>query len=115
MIWYDMEAEGIGLGPHGVLVESFLDGHEHLIAEVHALVAAGVKAQGVRRSTLHAEVRFHHDRPFLLEIAEGAVGLTCQLRERGYEPISADMSELIKAGGAVKCCTLELKAEVARS
>ena len=48
-------------------------------------------------------------------LPEGAVGLTCQLRERGYEPISADMSELLKAGGGVKCCTLELKAEVARS
>jgi N-dimethylarginine dimethylaminohydrolase len=33
------------------------------------------------------------------------------LRERGYSPIGLDMSELHKAGGAVKCCTLELVAE----
>jgi N-dimethylarginine dimethylaminohydrolase len=45
-------------------------------------------------------------------LPEGAVGLTCQLRERGFEPISADVSELLKAGGGVKCCTLELQAEI---
>ena len=31
MSWYAMEADGLDLGPHGLLVESFLDGHEHLI------------------------------------------------------------------------------------
>jgi biotin carboxylase len=31
MSWFLMEAEGLELGPHGLLVESFLDGHEHLI------------------------------------------------------------------------------------
>src|SRR5206468_11927045 len=91
MIWYRMEADGIDLGPHGLLVESFLDGHEHLIealawddevylgsivdritaegdtfdddmhhaptsltaeqiAAVHAVVTAGVRAQGLVRS-----------------------------------------------------------------
>jgi biotin carboxylase len=133
MIWFNMEAEGIDLGPHGLLVESFLDGHEHLIealawddevylgsivdrltvegdtfdddvhhaptalrpeqvAEVHALVTAGVRAQGVRRSTLHAEVRFHHGKPFLLEIAvrPGGGGLDYMARlSAGYDPIKA--------------------------
>jgi N-dimethylarginine dimethylaminohydrolase len=32
-----------------------------------------------------------------------------QLRAHGYEPIGVDLSELLKAGGAVKCCTLELR------
>jgi N-dimethylarginine dimethylaminohydrolase len=41
-------------------------------------------------------------------LPEGAANLTGQLRERGFEPVSADMSELIKAGGSAKCCTLEL-------
>jgi N-dimethylarginine dimethylaminohydrolase len=39
----------------------------------------------------------------------GATGLEDQLRARGYEPIPVDVSELLKAGGGVKCCTLELR------
>lgn len=31
------------------------------------------------------------------------------LRDRGFEPVSVDVSELLKAGGGVKCCTLELR------
>ncbi len=33
-----------------------------------------------------------------------------QLRARGYEPVGVDLSELLKAGGSVKCCTLEIRA-----
>jgi biotin carboxylase len=135
MSWYAMEADGLDLGPHGLLVESFLDGHEHLIealvwdgevylgsivdrvtvegdtfdddvhhaptvltpdqiADVHALVTAGVQAQGLVRSTLHAEVRFHRGRPFLLEIAvrPGGGGLDYMARlSAGYDPIKAVM------------------------
>ncbi|WP_030722405.1 dimethylargininase [Streptomyces griseus] len=40
-----------------------------------------------------------------------AVGLAAQLRERGYRPIGVDLAETLKAGGSVKCCTLELRAE----
>ncbi len=32
-----------------------------------------------------------------------------QLRERGFNPIGVDTSELIKAGGSAKCATLELR------
>jgi biotin carboxylase len=135
MSWYAMEADGLDLGPHGLLVESFLDGHEHLIealawddevylgsivdrvtiegdtfdddvhhaptdlsperiAEVHALVTAGVRAQGLVRSTLHAEVRYHQGRPFLVEIAvrPGGGGLDYMARlSAGYDPIKAVM------------------------
>ena len=38
----------------------------------------------------------------------GATGLAAQLREHGFEPIAADVSELLRGGGGVKCCTLEL-------
>lgn len=31
-----------------------------------------------------------------------------QLRARGYHPVGLDLSELLKAGGGVKCCTLEM-------
>lgn len=40
---------------------------------------------------------------------EAATGLAAQLAERGFEPIGVDMTELLKAGGSVKCCTLELR------
>lgn len=38
-----------------------------------------------------------------------AIRLAGQLRERGYQPIGVDLSELLKAGGGVKCCTLEIR------
>jgi N-dimethylarginine dimethylaminohydrolase len=42
-------------------------------------------------------------------LPQAATGLIGQLRERGFEPIGVDLSELLKAGGSVKCCTLELR------
>ena len=42
-------------------------------------------------------------------IASRAVGFERSLRERGYEPIGVDLSELLLGGGGVKCCTLELR------
>jgi biotin carboxylase len=135
MSWYAMEAEGIDLGPHGLLVEGFLDGRELLIdaliwdgevflgsivdrvsvegdtfdddvhaapasldpealAAVHRVVEAGARAQGLRRSALHAEVRFHAGAPFLLEIAvrPGGGGLDHMARvSSGYCPIRTVM------------------------
>jgi N-dimethylarginine dimethylaminohydrolase len=38
-----------------------------------------------------------------------ACKLAAQLRERGFEPIGVDLSELLKGGGGPKCCTLELR------
>ena len=37
-----------------------------------------------------------------------ATELAAQLRSAGFHPIGVDVSELLKAGGGVKCCTLEL-------
>jgi N-dimethylarginine dimethylaminohydrolase len=39
-----------------------------------------------------------------------AADLAAQLRERGWNPVGVDLSELLKAGGSVKCCTLEIRA-----
>jgi arginine dihydrolase len=39
-----------------------------------------------------------------------ATALTAALRERGYQTIGVDVSELRKAGGGPKCCTLEVRA-----
>ena len=42
-------------------------------------------------------------------LSRDAVGLAEQLRDAGYEPVPVDLSELLRAGGSVKCCTMELR------
>jgi N-dimethylarginine dimethylaminohydrolase len=37
-----------------------------------------------------------------------ATGFAKQLRAAGFRPIGVDLSELLKGGGSVKCCTLEV-------
>ena len=39
----------------------------------------------------------------------GADALATNLTAAGYEVVPFDLSELRKAGGSVKCCTLELR------
>lgn len=135
MSWFEMEAHGLDLGPHGLLVESFLDGDEFLIeavawdgevylgsivdritvkggtfdddvhhgptsltteqvAAVHRVVRAGAHSQGLRRSVLHAEVRFHRGEPYLLEIAirpgGGGLDLIAEITA-AHNPIRAVM------------------------
>ena len=45
-------------------------------------------------------------------LARQATGLARALAARGFEPVPVDMSELLKAGGGAKCCTLELRSGV---
>jgi N-dimethylarginine dimethylaminohydrolase len=40
-------------------------------------------------------------------LPEQATGLAAQVAAKGFEPVGVDMSELLKAGGGPKCCTLE--------
>ena len=42
-------------------------------------------------------------------LAAQATGLARQLAARGFEPVPVDVSELRRAGGGAKCCTLELR------
>jgi len=42
-------------------------------------------------------------------LPEQAVGLREQLAAAGFIPVGVDLSELLKAGGGPKCCTLELR------
>ncbi|MFI6107789.1 dimethylargininase [Streptomyces sp. NPDC093595] len=42
-------------------------------------------------------------------LPKAATGLAAQLSARGFEPIGVELTELLKAGGSVKCCTLELR------
>jgi len=44
-------------------------------------------------------------------MAAQATALARQLAAHGFQPVPVDMSELRKAGGGAKCCTLELRAE----
>ncbi|TDY09613.1 N-dimethylarginine dimethylaminohydrolase [Mycolicibacterium litorale] len=37
-----------------------------------------------------------------------ATGFAAQLRAAGFRPVGVDLSELLKGGGSVKCCTLEV-------
>ena len=37
-----------------------------------------------------------------------ATGFATQLREAGFESVGVDLPELLKGGGSVKCCTLEV-------
>jgi len=38
-----------------------------------------------------------------------ATHLTAELRAAGYQTVGVDVSELRKAGGGPKCCTLEVR------
>jgi N-dimethylarginine dimethylaminohydrolase len=42
-------------------------------------------------------------------LPQAATHLSGVLRGRGFEPVGVDVSELLKAGGGPKCCTLELR------
>ena len=42
-------------------------------------------------------------------LPEAADNLKQRLQERGFDPIGVNLTELLKAGGSVKCCTLELR------
>lgn len=41
-------------------------------------------------------------------LPSAATGFAEQLRQHGFEPIGVDLCELLKGGGSVKCCTLEV-------
>jgi N-dimethylarginine dimethylaminohydrolase len=41
-------------------------------------------------------------------LSSRADNLSAALRVHGYHPVGLDLSELLKAGGGVKCCTLEI-------
>jgi biotin carboxylase len=146
MKWARLEADDIDLGPAGLVVESFLDGSEHLIEAVawdgevclasvvdrvgtdqgsayqsggdqatfehnlhwapttlgereldlvRAALTAAVRGQGLRRSALHAEVRFHQGQPNVLEVTPrpGGGGLErMATASAGYDPIAAHVA-----------------------
>jgi arginine dihydrolase len=48
-------------------------------------------------------------------LPQAATHLIGALRTRGFEPVGVDVSELLKAGGGVKCCLLELHGAARRT
>jgi N-dimethylarginine dimethylaminohydrolase len=48
-------------------------------------------------------------------VQHDAKHLAADLRDRGFEPIPVDMSELHRAGGSAKCCVLELHPAISTS
>ncbi len=42
-------------------------------------------------------------------LPQQAIGLRDQLAAAGFRTVGVDLSELLKAGGGPKCCTLELR------
>jgi N-dimethylarginine dimethylaminohydrolase len=42
-------------------------------------------------------------------LSAAAAALATRLRDRGFRPVGLDLSELLKAGGGIKCCSLELR------
>jgi ornithine--oxo-acid transaminase len=42
-------------------------------------------------------------------LSDRATAMHAALRDRGFEPVGIDLSEILKGGGSVKCCTLELR------
>ncbi|GMA33560.1 hypothetical protein GCM10025875_35520 [Litorihabitans aurantiacus] len=42
-------------------------------------------------------------------VAAQATGFIAALEAAGYQPVPVDLSELLKGGGGIKCCTLELR------
>jgi N-dimethylarginine dimethylaminohydrolase len=45
---------------------------------------------------------------FHVILPAAATGFAEQLRAAGFHPVGVDLSELLKGGGSVKCCTLEV-------
>lgn len=73
-----------------------------LLQEVfpHAIVAATSDAEVLG---LNAVSDGHN-----VFLTDQAAGMHRSLRAHGYNPVGVDLSELLRAGGSVKCCTLEI-------
>jgi N-dimethylarginine dimethylaminohydrolase len=52
---------------------------------------------------------------FHVVLPAAATHLTGELRRCGFCPLGVDVSELMRAGGGVKCCTLEIRARAGPS
>jgi N-dimethylarginine dimethylaminohydrolase len=92
-------------GPAGVayLPAAFSPGSREVLRRLfpEAILAAGADAEVLGLNAVSDGER--------VVLPVQAVGLMSALARRGYRPIGVDMSELRKAGGGPKCCTLEVR------
>ena len=77
----------------GTDVKGVLGGHANIVVESADAYVFGLNAVSHGRHVVYPAA---------------AVGFAGQLRRAGFEPIGVEMSELLKGGGSVKCCTLEV-------
>jgi biotin carboxylase len=143
------EAECDEMGPHALLVESFLDGPEYCVeavidgadifvgsiadrlsveldvfdndlyctptrldaqqqAAVADAVQRGAKAQGIERGVVHAELRFHEGKPYIVEIAARPGGGSLQYMAKiSYDYCS--VSAALRAVETMRMPTPELR------
>ncbi|GIH20358.1 dimethylargininase [Rugosimonospora africana] len=92
-------------GPAGVayLPEAFSQGSREVLRR---LFPDAIRATGADAEVLGLNAVSDGERVVL---PVQAVGLIDELTRREYRPIGVDMSELLKAGGGPKCCTLEVR------
>jgi len=108
--FYHLDTALTVLGPKGsgrpevaYLPEAFSDGSRRVLSRlfpdaIHARIA-DAEVLGLNATS--------DGRRVVLPVQ--APGLAAQLASHGYEPIPLDVSELLKAGGGPKCCTLEVR------
>ncbi|WP_374118644.1 dimethylargininase [Streptomyces sp. 8L] len=83
--------------------EAFSPGSRSVLARLFpdALIAAGDDAAALGLNAVSDGLH--------VLLPSAAAGLFAPLRARGFEPVGLDLSELLKGGGSVKCCTQELR------
>jgi N-dimethylarginine dimethylaminohydrolase len=85
------------------LPEAFSDGSQKVLARLFPdAIHASIEDACVLG--LNAASDGHH-----VVLPVQATGFAAQLTSNGYVPVPVDMSELRKAGGGPKCCTLEVR------
>jgi N-dimethylarginine dimethylaminohydrolase len=103
--YYHLDTALTVLGPNDIayLPEAFSPASRRVLTQLYpdALLAATADAAVLG---LNAVSDGHH-----VVLPVQARGLARQLTERGYRPVPVDLSELLKAGGGPKCCTLEVR------
>jgi N-dimethylarginine dimethylaminohydrolase/methylmalonyl-CoA mutase cobalamin-binding subunit len=103
--YYHLNTALAALDEHTVMYypAAFTPGSQQILRELFpdAIIAS---APDARAFGLNAVSDGRH-----VVLPAGATGLAAQLRSRGFEPLAVDVSEFLRAGGGVKCCTLELR------
>jgi N-dimethylarginine dimethylaminohydrolase len=99
-----LDPSGSGRGDEIAYLESAFD--EASLEKLRSLYPDAILASEEDASVLGLN---SYSDGYNVVIASRATNFERQLRERGFNPIGVDLSELLRGGGGVKCCTLELR------